>query len=157
LNYGPATGHYPPMSITALTALDIKSLALDNAVLFLWATSPLLPEGLALMKAWGFEYKASFIWNQVKHNFGHYNSVRHELLLLGTRGSCLPDNEKLHPSVVTMERSDNHSEKPSEFRDLIDSLYPRGERIELFARGPLPRNWQRWGADVAPAELSTPS
>jgi N6-adenosine-specific RNA methylase IME4 len=100
------------------------------------------------MRAWGFEYKASFIWDKVKHNFGHYNSVRHELLLIGTRGSCLPDAEELVDSVQSIARSTEHSSKPGEFRDIIDKLYRLGTRVELFARGDMPEGWLAWGAEV---------
>ena len=67
-------------------------LAAPDAVLFLWVPSPLLADGWPLIAAWGFTYKASFVWDKVKHNYGHYNSVRHELLLIAPRGSCLPEN-----------------------------------------------------------------
>src|SRR5688572_10862270 len=78
-----ATGalhHYPTMTLAELKALDIAGRAAENSVLFLWATSPLLPDALDLCRAWGFAYKASFVWDKVKHNMGHYNSVRHEFL-----------------------------------------------------------------------------
>jgi N6-adenosine-specific RNA methylase IME4 len=151
--YGPAEehagdngalGHYPVMTIEQLCELPIKNLAADNAVLFLWVTSPLLEECFEVIEAWGFEYKASFIWDKVKHNYGHYNSVRHELLLLCTRGSCLPDNSELFDSVQSIERSDRHSEKPEEFRKIIDNLYHDGNRIELFARVKV-EGWEAWG------------
>ena len=143
-NYGATRFHYPAMSITDLCALPIKDLSEDNAVLFLWVTSPILDECWPVIKAWGFEYKTSFVWDKVKHNMGHYNSVRHEFLLICTRGSCLPDINKLYDSVVTIERSDKHSEKPKEFREMIDELYPNGERIELFARIETD-GWKTWG------------
>lgn len=127
-----------------IKSLDISSLSSDNCVLFLWATSPLLPEGLEVCKAWGFEYKASFIWDKVKHNMGHYNSVRHEFLLVATKGSCTPQVGKLFDSVQTIERTDKHSEKPQEFRDIITTLYPVGRRIELFARCEV-NGWESWG------------
>lgn len=133
-HYGPAERHYPTMSIADLCAMPIKSITEDNAVLFLWVTSPLLDECWPVIKAWGFEYKTSFVWDKVKHNFGHYNSVRHEFLLVCTRGSCTPDVNKLFDSVQTIERTDTHSEKPDEFRGIIDTIYPNGKRIELFAR-----------------------
>jgi len=142
--YGPAKRHYPTMSLTDLCALPIEPLAEDNAVLFLWVTSPLLEAAFPVIKAWGFRYKSSFVWDKVKHNFGHYNSVRHELLLIATRGSCLPDAKKLVDSVQTIERSDKHSEKPEEFRQIIDTLYPHGRRIELFARKQVD-GWEVWG------------
>lgn len=147
-NYGRAERHYPTMKISELCAMDIKNIVEDNAVLFMWVTSPLLGECWPVIKAWGFEYKTSFIWDKVRHNFGHYNSVRHELLLVCTRGSCLPDSKKLHDSVVSLERSNKHSEKPEEFRALIDELYPHGKRIELFARAAA-ENWEAYGNEAA--------
>src|SRR4030095_7531257 len=96
--------------------------------------------------AWGFEYKTAFIWDKVKHNYGHYNSVRHELLLIATKGSCVPDSNELYDSVVVIEREE-HSSKPEYFRSIIDEMYrPKGkDRIELFARSKLPKGWIGWG------------
>ena len=135
------------MKIEELCDLPVKDLADDDAVLFLWATSPLLEQAFKVVNAWGFSYKASFVWYKVKHNYGHYNSVRHELLLLCTRGSCPPDVSTLINSVVTLERSDKHSEKPEEFRQIIDQLYPKGPRVELFARDPV-AGWVTWGNEL---------
>lgn len=143
--YGAAENHYPTMTIEELCALPVKDLAEDNAVLFLWVTSPLLEDCFRVIRAWGFKYKASFVWDKVKHNMGHYNSVRHEFLLICTRGSCTPDVPKLFDSVQSIERTE-HSRKPEEFRQIIDTLYPHGKRIELFARRPAP-GWEVWGND----------
>lgn len=153
VGYSAAVDHYPTMSISELQALPVNELAQDNAVLFLWATSPLLPDALSLIEAWGFTYKSSFIWDKVRHNVGHYNSVRHELLLIATRGSCTPDVKKLFDSVQVIERTDKHSEKPEEFRQIIDTLYPPtgSDRIELFRRGDAPEGWKVWGNESAAA------
>lgn len=141
---GAAEGHYPTMTLTELSLLDIPSITAEDSVLFLWATCPLLEDALQLCRSWGFRYKAQFVWDKVKHNMGHYNSVRHEILLICTKGSCTPDNVKLFDSVQIIERTE-HSQKPDSFRDIIDTLYPVGPRIELFARGTIPDNWQAWG------------
>ncbi len=143
---GGARDHYRTMSISELCMLPVSDLADDNSVLFLWATSPMLPEALQVAKAWGFTYKASFIWDKVKHNMGHYNSVRHEFLLICTKGSCLPDSHELIDSVQSIERTE-HSAKPEEFRAIIDKLYSNGKRIELFARRRV-SNWSAWGDEV---------
>jgi N6-adenosine-specific RNA methylase IME4 len=132
--YGPTQYHYPSLTISELCAMPVVDLLEKDAVLFLWVTSPLLDECWPVIKAWGFEYKTSFVWDKVKHNMGHYNSVRHEFLLVCTRGSCLPDIPTLFDSVQTIERSERHSEKPEEFRKIIETLYPHGKKIELFAR-----------------------
>lgn len=143
-NYGRAERHYPTMSIDKLCLLPIRDMAEDNAVLFVWVTSPLLEACFTVIKAWGFKYKTSFVWDKVGHNFGHYNSVRHELLLVCTRGSCTPDNAKLFDSVQSIEKSKRHSEKPEQFRDIIDTLYTHGNKIELFARKKV-EGWDSWG------------
>jgi N6-adenosine-specific RNA methylase IME4 len=143
-DYGPTKFHYPAMTITELCALPVASMCSDNAVLFLWVTSPLLAECFAVIKAWSFSYKASFVWDKIKHNMGHYNSVRHEFLLICTRGSCQPDVPTLIDSVQSIERT-GHSEKPEQFRTIIDELYPHGKRIELFARREAPKEWDTWG------------
>ncbi len=144
-NYGRAARHYPSMTIVELCALPVKKLRDTNAVLFLWVTSPLLMECAPVIDAWGFTYKTSFVWDKVRHNFGHYNSVRHELLLVCTHGACTPDVNTMPDSVQSIERSTTHSEKPEAFRSIIDALYPRGARLELFARRPAPAPWATWG------------
>jgi len=138
--------HYPSMTIPELCRLPVKQMAYENAVLFMWATSPLLQESFDIIKAWGFEYKTSMVWDKVAHNVGNYVSVRHEFLLICTRG-VTPKVPKLVDSVYTEERTE-HSRKPKYFRDLIDELYPDGKRVELFARGELPDNWDAWGNEA---------
>lgn len=135
--------HYAAMPLQAICDLPVKRMTQDDAVLFLWVTSPLLEESFQVVKAWGFHYKTSFVWDKIKHNFGHYNSVRHELLLVCTKGSCTPDHKELFDSVVSIEREE-HSAKPERFREIIDTLYPFGNRIELFARSTR-ANWDSWG------------
>jgi N6-adenosine-specific RNA methylase IME4 len=138
---GGAVKHYPTMPLQDICTLPVP--AADNAVLFLWVTSPLLEDSFKVISAWGFKYKSSFVWDKVAHNMGHYNSVRHEFLLIATRGSCTPDVPKLFDSVVSIERTE-HSRKPQEFREMIDTLYPVGERLEMFARE-ASEGWDVWG------------
>lgn len=145
--YGHADRHYTSMTIDELCAMNVQGHVTDDAVLFLWVTSPLLDECWPIIEAWGFEYKTSFVWDKVRHNHGHYNSVRHEFLLICTRGSCTPEVSKLFDSVVSVERSSEHSEKPQEFYDIIETLYPSGNRIELFARKRR-QGWASWGNEA---------
>lgn len=163
VGYGAAEHHYPTLSLEELLGLKdscgrfVGDLARPDSVLFLWATSPLIDDALQITTAWGFEYKTSFVWDKVKHNYGHYNSVRHELLLVCTRGSCVPDNTTLFDSVQVIERSEKHSEKPEEFRQIIDTLYTPStesiDRIELFRRGTAPAGWHVWGNEANDAIL----
>jgi N6-adenosine-specific RNA methylase IME4 len=86
------------------------------------------------------------VWDKIKHNKGHYNSVRHEFLLVCTKGSCVPDEAKLFDSVQSIEKTE-HSQKPEEFREIIDTLYNKGRKIELFARKHTD-NWDTWGFEA---------
>jgi N6-adenosine-specific RNA methylase IME4 len=132
-NSGGVVAQYETMTLEAICALPVKEFAMPESVLFLWATSPLIPEAIEVIKAWGFQYKASFVWDKVRGFNGHYNDVQHELLLVATRGSCLPESDKLPKSIVREEKS-KHSKKPESFRALIDTLYSSGTRLEMFAR-----------------------
>jgi len=145
---GGAAKHYDTMSISQLSALPVKEISEKNSVLFLWVTSPLLEDAFTVIKEWGFKYKTSFIWDKIKHNMGHYNSVRHEILLVCTKGSCTPDNKILYDSVQSIERNDNHSEKPIEFLNIIDDIYNYGNKLEMFCRTIKKDNWYGWGNEL---------
>lgn len=136
--------HYTPMDLEDICAIPVKDYAHEDSVLFLWVTSPKIFEAREVIEAWGFTYKAMFVWDKVKHNVGGYNSVRHELLLICTRGDCKPDSKKLIDSVQTIERSQTHSEKPERFREIIDEMYTTGPKIELFARKKV-KGWTYYG------------
>jgi N6-adenosine-specific RNA methylase IME4 len=125
--------HYPVMPLADICALPIRDWCEDNAVLFLWVTSPMLAECFQVVAAWGFTYKANFVWDKIKHNMGHYNSVRHEFLLICVRGSCQPDCSTLIDSVQNIERGE-HSAKPVEFFDIIETLYTHGPKLQIFPR-----------------------
>jgi N6-adenosine-specific RNA methylase IME4 len=146
---GEQRDHYPVMTLKEICDLPVKDMAQDDAVLFLWTTSPMLEECFDVIRAWGFKYKASFVWDKIKHNMGHYNSVRHEFLLVCVRGSCQPDVRQLFDSVVSIERTE-HSKKPEEFAKIIDTIYPNGSRIELFSRVPR-HGWAAWGYEAGDA------
>ncbi len=136
-------GEYPLMSIDQICQIKVKEHIQDNAVLFLWVTWPILKESFKIIKAWGFEYKTGWCWDKVKHVMGHYNSVRSELVLLGIKGSCPLDNRKLFDNVFSIERK-KHSAKPEYMREIIDTIYPRGNALELFFRGDKLKLSQRW-------------
>lgn len=138
--------YYSLMSTEDICAMPVKDITEQNAVLFMWTTSPHLPEALDVVKSWGFTYKTTFIWDKIKHNMGHYNSVRHEILLVCTKGACTPDVKKLFDSVQSIERTE-HSKKPEQFREIIETLYTFGNRIELFART-APNGWDVFGNQI---------
>ena len=79
--------YYNTMAIEDIKMLPIRSLSQDNSALFLWATNPLLPEALAIMSAWGFDYKTNIIWHKDRcKGMGYWFRGHTELLLLGIKG-----------------------------------------------------------------------
>lgn len=147
--YGAQT-HYSGMTIDAMCRLPVAAHTMPDAVLFLWTTAPILlenPGPREVIEAWGFTPKTGFVWDKVRHGFGHYVEVRHEHLIICTRGSCLPDRPTpMFPSVLTERRSDEHSAKPATVRTMIERLYD-GPRVELFARGVVD-GWDAFGDDA---------
>lgn len=145
--------HYPTMDLQELCALGekIKEISAKNCVLFLWTTSAKLDWAMPVIEAWGFKYKSSMIWDKVKHNMGFYSSIRHEFLLIAGKGSSTPKaNGKIAnsiDSVQSIEKSSKHSEKPEEFRKIIEKLYPNTKKIELFARKKV-EGWTVWGNEA---------
>jgi len=148
--WSPAVKHYPLMDTGAIADLEVPSA--DNAVLFLWSTNPFLQDALAVVEAWGFEYKTNMVW--VKTNriakgqgSGFYVWGHHELLFICTKGSKVPVAKgRTQVSSVFEADAGRHSEKPEAIYGIIEHLYPDGKYLELFARNDPRTNWTAWGA-----------
>jgi N6-adenosine-specific RNA methylase IME4 len=143
-----ADNHYPTLTLEAICALDVP--AADDAVLFLWATVPMLPEALQVMAAWGFAYKSHCVWAKDYAGTGYWFRNAHELLLVGTRGSIpapAPGSQFL--SVIEAPTS-AHSAKPMAFAEMIEEMFPHLPAVELFARGPR-LGWTVWGNEAEEA------
>lgn len=148
---------YSTMSLDAIKALPVQQVAAKNAHLYLWVPNALLPEGMEVMRAWGFRYVSNIIWAKRRidggpdgRGVGFYFRNVTEIILFGVRGSM----RTLRPgrSQVNMieTRKREHSRKPDEQYDLIERCSP-GPFLEMFARHPRP-NWQVWG-DESSEEL----
>jgi N6-adenosine-specific RNA methylase IME4 len=138
---------YPLLSVQDICALPVEAWAEDDAVLFLWTTSPmLLNEAPKVISAWGFTYKASCVWDKVFFGMGHYWRIQHELVLLATRGrpGCFTDRSI--PSIIREKRGP-HSRKPVALYDHIERAYPHMRKLELFARSRRP-GWTSWGDEI---------
>lgn len=140
--------HYPTMELDAICALPVSDLATDDAVLFLWATSPKLADAMRVVESWGFTYRTCAVWHKPQIGMGYYFRQQHELLLVATRGSIPAPAPADRPgSVITASRG-AHSEKPAEFAELIERMYPTLPKIELFCRSPR-SGWSVWGNQAA--------
>lgn len=138
---------YPTMAtldICALTEREDFPAIQDDAVLFLWATAPKLREALAVMDAWGFEYRTNAVWVKAQLGMGYWFRNRHELLLVGRRGRFSPPTEDRRPGSVFDAPRAGHSVKPENVRQAIESMFPDVARVELFARERT-EGWAVWG------------
>ncbi len=142
---------YSTLSHADIKALPLTQLCLDTAHLYLWVPNALLPEGLEVMRCWGFQYKSNIVWHKIRKDGGpdgrgvgfYFRNVT-EILLFGVRGK---DARTLAPGrrqvniIKSMKRE--HSRKPDEAYDVIEACSP-GPRLELFARGRR-AGWDVWG------------
>jgi len=147
-----ASVRYNTMKNKDILSLPISELADKDSVLFMWATSPLLPEALETIKAWGFKFKTiAFVWNkQTKNNInisnmGRWTMGNVEIVLLGVKGKPKRIIKNIKQLVIAERK--RHSEKPQEVRDRIVSLMGDLPRIELFARQKT-EGWDVWGNEV---------
>lgn len=142
---------YATLDLEEIKALPVKEVTAEKAHLYLWVPNALLPDGLEVMRAWGFEYKTNIIWEKVRKDgepdgrgVGFYFRNVTEILLFGIKGD---NNRTLAParSQVNLLRTQKreHSRKPDEFYPLIESC-SAGPYLELFARGDR-QNWTVWG------------
>jgi|SRR3990172_2029204 len=138
--------HYPSLKLEEIKAIKIPSS--DNSALFLWATAPKLKEALEVMEAWGFTYRTNAIWDKEIKGMGYWFRGQHELLLVGVKGEFSPPHPENRISSIYRERRGEHSKKPDYYYNLIESLFPQGKYLELFARKER-EGWSSWGNQIS--------
>ena len=142
---------YPTMTVDDICALPVADHLEDRAHCYMWVPNALLPEGLQVLKAWGFEYKSNIIWHKIRKDGGsdgrgvgfYFRNVT-EILLFGVRGKNVRTLDAGRRQVNMMQtRKREHSRKPDEQYDLIESC-SWGPYLELFGRG-VREGWTVWG------------
>ncbi len=142
---------YGTMTLADIKALPVADAAAETSHLYLWVPNALLPEGLAVLQAWGFNYKSNIVWQKVRKDGGpdgrgvgfYFRNVT-ELLLFGVRGKSARTLQPGRTQVNIMStRKREHSRKPDEQYPIIQACSP-GPYLELFARGERPE-WAIWG------------
>ena len=142
---------YGTMSTDEVCALPVQDVAQETSHLYLWVPNALLPDGLRVMAAWGFQYKANIVWHKIRKDGGsdgrgvgfYFRNVT-ELLLFGVRGKNARTEAPGRSQVNYMSsRKREHSRKPDEQYELIEDC-SQGPYLELFARGTRP-GWTYWG------------
>ena len=140
--------HYPTMKLADLKQLDVPQISADNCVLFMWSTSPKLPECLELGESWGFVYKTlAFIWHKQMPNLGAYTMSECEVVAVFKKGNIPSPRGARNIRQFLSERRTAHSVKPQEIRQRIEAMFPTQNKIELFARAEYD-GWDVYGNEV---------
>lgn len=147
-----ADRHYPLMPTKAIAELPVEELAEPDSHLYLWVTNNFLPDGLLVMRAWGFRYVTAITWaKDGRPGLGQYFRGQTEQLLFGVRGRPgyrEVDGKRRQSTTLISAPRGRHSEKPPEARARIEHVSP-GPYLELFARHASP-GWDVWGNEVVP-------
>jgi N6-adenosine-specific RNA methylase IME4 len=142
---------YGTMKLPEIAAMPVPEIVNQTAHLYLWCPNALLPDGLAVMQAWGFKYKSNIVWHKIRKDGGsdgrgvgfYFRNVT-ELILFGVRGknarTLAPGRSQVN-LIGTRKRE--HSRKPDEQYEIIESC-SHGPFLELFGRGTR-KGWTTWG------------
>lgn len=140
---------YATTPLTWLKTLPVRNITAKDGACLMWVTNPFLDVGIEVMKAWGFKYvTVAFCWvkslasGKDAVNLGRWTMGGMELCLLGRKGKVQRTARNVR-QIVRAVRG-RHSEKPSEVRRRIETLFGETNRIELFARGETP-GWDQFG------------
>ena len=154
---GNAQDQYNTMTIKDICDLPVNEISEKDCVLFMWATYPLLPNALEVIKSWGFKYKSiAFQWIKLNRNdgkefygLGRWTRGNTEPCLLATKGKP----HRINSDVFQIIKSPigKHSKKPPITREKILRLIGDVPRIELFSRDKI-EGWDSWGNEVPTSE-----
>ena len=153
---------YQPMSVAAIAALPVASLAATaGAHLWLWTINGYIEAALQIIRAWGFTYSTTHVWSKAPMGGGLGESfgITTEFLLFARRGRAPMRNRTTGTCHTWPRRYVNgapaHSKKPEGSYALIEHASP-GPYVELFSREDQPRlGWSYWGNEsLGTAELA---
>jgi N6-adenosine-specific RNA methylase IME4 len=153
---------YGTMSFAEIAALPVQRLSGQKSHLYLWCPNALLPQGLSVMEAWGFQYKGNIVWHKIRKDGGpdgrgvgfYFRNVT-ELILFGTRGKLRTGAAGRRQVNFLATRKREHSRKPDEIYPIIEAC-SFGPFLELFARHSRP-GWDSWGDEVDKSLVSRAS
>jgi N6-adenosine-specific RNA methylase IME4 len=145
---------YSTMKLDEIKALPVNKVADSPCHLYLWVPNALLPDGLEVMKSWGFQYKSNIVWEKIRKDGGpdgrgvgfYFRNVT-ELILFGIKGvnARTLDPARSQVNLIRTQKRE-HSRKPDEIFDIIERC-SSGPFLELFARGTRD-NWTLWGDEA---------
>jgi N6-adenosine-specific RNA methylase IME4 len=112
----------------------VRGISGDNSVLYMWATTPHLYGAMNVMLAWGFNHRSIHVWSKKKIACGFWARSNAEIVLIGERGKPAPPRI-LRATIFNGEsEAPDHSSKPPVLHEIVESAWPSGKKVELFAR-----------------------
>lgn len=138
---------YPTMPIEEICKLPVRSIANDDAIIFLWVPPSFIHKGLMVLDAWGFQFRTTMVWVKPSIGPGQWVRQRHELLLIGVKGDIPTPKGKDKPDSVIEAPREEHSKKPEIMYQIIEKMYPELRKVELFSRNKR-EGWESWGNQV---------
>ncbi|MGY2052389.1 MT-A70 family methyltransferase [Methylobacterium sp. JK268] len=146
-----AQAQYACMSLDAIKALPVAHLARRDALLWLWATHPMLPQALDVMAAWGFSFTTSGVWvkttsgGRLAFGTGYVLRSASEPFLIGKFGRPRTARDV---RTVIMAPAREHSRKPDEAYAAAEALATGAmRRADLFSRETRD-GWTSWGHEA---------
>lgn len=132
---------YETLSLEEIMEMPVSLVAGESSHLYLWVPNALLPEGLEVMKAWGYQYKSNLIWHKIRKDggpdgrgVGFYFRNTTEMILFGTRGRMRTLQPGRSQVNIIRSQKQEHSRKPDALYEIIEKCSP-GPYLEIFARG----------------------
>ena len=147
---------YPVISLEEIKDIlkKARDLGEENHILFLWTIDKYLFEAENIAKELGYKLHARMIWNKITGIPAAF-TIRygHEYLLYMYYGKLLPvaKNERGKIHSVFSEQVKKHSQKPNSAYEIIERLYPKLNKLELFARSKrqtFTESWDVFGNEI---------
>lgn len=133
---------YPEMSIESIKSIELP--VLDDSIVFLWTTHKFIKDAFDILQAWGFEYKATMVWDKEKIGMGAWLRMQCEFCLVGIKGKPYWENTSYRDIIREPRRE--HSRKPDAFFEMVENI-TKGRRLEYFSREKR-NNWEVFGNDT---------
>ena len=169
---GGAMKHYPTMPMKDIAALDFTLIMKPDALMYCWVTLAKLDECISAMAKKNLVYVTTgFVWiktnklgnaepqsgvnvytngeyRKVFYGVGNYTASNAEICLIFRKGKMVKHKQKV--SQIIIAPLAEHSKKPKEAYDLLETMYPATDfdKIEIFARRSAP------GFDVVGNQLN---
>lgn len=145
---------YPTMTLDHIKEhLQIATDHTENdSVLFLWTIEKYLIQAQQIAEEIGWKLHARMIWNKVTGIPASFDiRFRHEYLLYMYKGKLIPveTNERGKIHSVFTEQVKKHSQKPEIAYQIIERLYPKLNKLEMYARHER-SGWDSFGNEVIP-------